>query len=101
MDSPDTPAANPPYEDTGRASFIYFDIASAHGIMNGAIQIELASRVLIPDPAGPVEIRFRTTGHLRCSPSAAVQLRDALSAALQMLEDAQQKPAAAVASKLN
>ena len=101
MANPDTPVGNAPYEDTGRATFIYFDIASAHGIMNGAVQIELASRVLVPDPDGPVEVRFRTTGHLRCSPIAAAQLRDSLAAALKMLEDAQQRPVAAVASRLN
>jgi hypothetical protein len=37
-------------------------------------------------PAGPVEIKFRTTGHLRCSPAAAMQLRDSLIAAIDMLE---------------
>jgi hypothetical protein len=85
------------YEDFGRAPFIYFDIPAAHGVMSGTIQVELASRVIVPDPAGPLALKFRTTGHLRCSPAAAAQLRDALTAALKMLEVEQQKPTASVA----
>ena len=88
----ETPAA---YEDNGGAPFVYFDITSAHGTMNGAVQIELASRVMTPEPAGGVEIRFRASGHLRCTPAAAIQLRDSLNAALAMLEKMQEQPAAA------
>jgi len=33
------------YENVDTAPFVYFDIAPAHGIMGGAIQIELASRI--------------------------------------------------------
>ena len=102
MNTTDAPTTNVPvvYEDTRSAPFIYFDVAGAHGIMNGAIQVELASRILIPDPNGPVEVRFRATGRIRCSPVAATQLRDALNAALQRLEQPQQGPTTA-SSKLN
>jgi hypothetical protein len=89
------------YEDTGGAApFVYFDIIGAHGIMNGAIQIELASRILIARPDGGVEIKFITSGRLRCSPTAATNLRAAIDGSLKMLEQPQQGPAA-TASKLN
>jgi hypothetical protein len=86
---------SPPYEDPESAPFIYFDIVPTHGTFSGAVQIELASRILIPAPGDGVEVRFRSTGHLRCSPSAAGHLRDALTAALKMLEQPQEEPAAA------
>lgn len=94
----DAPINTPPFEDTANAPFIYFDISPAYGILNGAVQVELASRILIPDASGPIEIRYRTSGHLRCSPTAAALLRDTLDAALKMLEQPQQGQAAA---KLN
>jgi hypothetical protein len=100
MDIPNAPAPTPIFEDSHSASFVYFDITAAHGALNGAIQIELASRILIPRPDGPVEVRFRTTGHLRCSPVAAAQLRDSLNAAIKMIAQPQQQSAAA-GTKLN
>jgi len=95
MSVPNAPAVTPPYEDSHSAPFVYFDIVAAHGTMNGAIQIELASRILVPDPRGRVEIRFRSTGHIRCTPIAAAQLRDSLAAAIKMLEQPQQQSAQA------
>lgn len=90
----------PLYEDTGGATpFVYFDIVAAHGTMNGTIQIELASRILVPRPDGGVDIKFLGSGRLRCSPTAATQLRDSLDIALKMLEQPQEAPAAA--SRLN
>jgi hypothetical protein len=90
----------PPYDNASSAPFIYFDIAPTYGIFNGAIQIELASRLLAPNPDGAVEVKFLATGRLRCSPVAAGLLRDAIEAALKMLEQPQQGPAAAT-GKLN
>jgi hypothetical protein len=101
--SEDPPSDTPQlaYEDTGgTAPFVYFDIIGAHGIMNGAIQIELASRILIAKPDGGVEIKFISSGRLRCSPTGATNLRAAIDGALKMLEQPQQSPAA-TASKLN
>jgi hypothetical protein len=90
----------PSYEDTGGATpFVYFDIVAAHGTMNGAIQIELASRILIPTPDGGVDIKFLGSARLRCSPTAAIQLRNSLDIALKMVELPQEAPAAA--SRLN
>lgn len=101
MDTPSMPQTTT-YEDNGDAPLVYFDISAAHGVMNGAIQIELASRVLVPGHADAVDTRFRATGHLRCSPAAAMHLRDSLNAALKMLDQPQQMPSAsAVGSTLN
>jgi hypothetical protein len=91
----------PDYSDTGGiAPFIYFDIVAAHGTMNGAIQIELASRILVATQDGGVTPKFISTGRIRCSPTAINQLRNAIDLSLKMLEQPQDAPAAA-ASKLN
>jgi hypothetical protein len=89
------------YEDTGGAApLVYFDIIGAFGTMNGSIEMELATRILIPKPDGATEVRFLSTGRLRCSPTAAVNLRNGLDAALKMLEQSQQ-PNPVAASKMN
>jgi hypothetical protein len=87
------------YENVDIAPFVYFDISPTHGILSGAIQIELAGRILNTAPDGRVEIKFITTGRLRCSPTAALNLRNAIDASLRMLEQPQQAPAAT--AKLN
>jgi len=89
------------YEDTGGvAPLVYFDIVGAYGTMHGAIEIELATRILVPKPDGTTEVRFLSSGRLRCSPTAATNLRDGLDAALKMLEQSQQ-PDPVAASKMN
>jgi hypothetical protein len=102
MTDPSNPTVTqtPPYEDGGTAAFVYFDIAPAWGIFNGAVQVELASRTLVPGPGEQVEIKFITTGRVRCSPAAARHLRNALDACLKMLEEPQSQPIAAN-SRLN
>jgi hypothetical protein len=87
------------YENVDTAPIISFDMAPAHGIMGGQVQIELACRILNAQSDGSVEIKFITSGRLRCSPVAALSLRDAIDAALKMLEQPQQAPAAT--AKLN
>jgi hypothetical protein len=87
------------YENVDTAPFVYFDISPTHGILSGAIQIELAGRILNTAPDGLVDIKFITTGRLRCSPAAATNLRNAIDAALKMLEQPQQSPVAA--AKMN
>jgi len=87
------------YMDNNSAPLIYFDIAPAHGILAGAIQVELAARTLNPLADGSVDIKFVTSGRLRCSPAAAMHLRNSLDAALKMLEQPQPSPAAS--AKLN
>ena len=89
------------YEDTGGvAPLVYFDIVGAYGTMHGAIEIELATRILVPKPDGTTEVRFLSSGRLRCSPTAATNLRNGLDAALKMLEQSQQ-PDPVATSKLN
>lgn len=88
------------YEDTGGAApLVYFDIVGAYGIMHGAIEIELATRILVPKADGLTEVKFISSGRIRCSPNAAINLRGGLEAALKMIDQSQ--PSAVAASKLN
>ena len=85
---------NPPavlvYEDTGAmAPVVYFDIVAAYGTMHGSIEAELATRILLPKTDGSTDVKFLSSGRLRCSATAALQLRNALDAALKMLEQPQ------------
>jgi hypothetical protein len=100
MSDPDTkPADTVTYVDMTTAPIVYFDIAPAHGVMAGAIEIELAARTLNPLADGSVEVRFVTTARLRCSQAGGLHLRNALEAALKMLDVPEQ--VATAASKLN
>jgi hypothetical protein len=97
----DQPNPNiPQYREADTAPIIYFDAVAAQGTMNGAIQIELAGRILTPIPDGTVRVGFMTAGRLRCSPAAATFLRDAINSVLQMLAQPQQEPTVAP-GKLN
>jgi hypothetical protein len=101
----DQPPANAPdlvYEDTGAsAPLVYFDIVGAYGTMNGSIEVELATRILVPKADGSTDVKFLASGRLRCTPTAATNLRNALDAALKMLEQPQANVGAIAASKLN
>jgi hypothetical protein len=68
---------------------IYFDFVPTHGILAGAVQIELAARTMAPSQSGGVISETIEVGRLRCSPTGAKFLRDALDAALKMLENPQ------------
>ena len=81
------------------APLVYFDIVGAYGTMHGAVEIELATRILVPKQDGSTEVKFLSSGRLRCSPTAAANLRNALDAALKMLEQPQAEPVAA--SRMN
>ena len=91
-DAADAPR-KPAYRDSDAAPFVYFDLAPTFGTMGGAIQIELAGRTLTPDEQ-TVTAAFVTTARLRCSPAAARDLVQALSKALEMIEQPQQGAAA-------
>jgi hypothetical protein len=96
------PPADLIYEDTGAmAPLVYFDIVGAYGTMNGSIEVELATRILIPRQDGTTEVKFVASGRLRCTANAATNLRNGLDAALKMLEQPQANLAAIAASKLN
>jgi hypothetical protein len=86
MDKPTSEAEiSPGFRENHAAPIVYFDLCSAHGILNGAVQIELISRVLVPLANGGVKIEFSTTGRLRCSPAAALALRESINKCLEML----------------
>jgi hypothetical protein len=95
--------AKPPdliYEDAGiMAPVVYFDIVGAYGTMHGTVEVELATRIIVPKPDGSTEVRYMSSARLRCSPNAAANLRSGLEAALKLLEHPQPDPVAA--SKLN
>ena len=94
------PPADLIYEDTGSAApVVYFDIVGAYGTMHGTVEVELATRILVPKPDGSTEVKFLSSGRLRCSAQAASNLRQALDAALKMLEQPQAERVAA--SKMN
>jgi hypothetical protein len=93
---PPQPAPELIYEDAGAAApLVYFDIIGAYGTMHGSIEIELATRILVPRNNGSTEVKFLSSGRLRCSAAAAANLRNAIDAALKMLEQSQADPAAA------
>jgi hypothetical protein len=98
IDPPGT-ASGPTYDNRNDVQTIYFDIAPAYGVMSGIVQIELGQRILVPHSDDSVDVRFVTSGRLRCSATAAVHLRNALDASLKMLEQPAPNPVGA--SKLN
>ncbi|MBR1237540.1 hypothetical protein JQ597_10665 [Bradyrhizobium sp. AUGA SZCCT0177] len=101
-DQPNPKPGDLVYEDTGAAApLVYFDIVGAYGTMNGSVEIELATRILIPKTDGSTEVKFISSGRLRCSQNAAVNLRNGLDAALKMLEPPTPNMAVVAASKLN
>lgn len=85
VDSPNA-GTPPPFKNPETTPFIYFDNVASFGVLAGAVQIELAARTISPLLDGGVSIEFVGTGHLRCSPAAAVALRDAVTKALEMLQ---------------
>ena len=101
----DQPPAKPAdliYEDTGAAApLVYFDIVGAYGTMNGSVELELTTRILVPKLDGSTEVKFISSGRLRCSATAATNLRNGLDAALKMLEQPQGSTASIAAGKLN
>ena len=84
--------------------FIYFDLAIAHGTIGGVVQIELASRTLVPVKDGSTKLEFVVTGRLRCSATAIHSLRQAIDKAFELLRQAQGQPGQGTATsggKLN
>jgi hypothetical protein len=82
----------PVIHSSDTSPFIYFDLAIAHGTIGGAIQIELASRTLVPVKDGSTKVEFVVTGRLRCSANAIHSLRLAIDKALELLRQAQGQP---------
>jgi hypothetical protein len=90
-DRPDPARDTLPIIGNASAPFVYWDAIAAIGTNNGAIELELCSRTMIPLPDG-VAVRNEVviTAHLRCSPAAATALRDGIGRALDMLAQSQQ-----------
>src|SRR3954447_13488018 len=100
-DQPPTKPRDLIYEDTGAAApLVYFDIVGAYGTMNGSVEVELATRILVPKPDGSTEVKFLSSGRLRCSANAATNLGNGLDAALKMLEQPQATATAIAGGKL-
>lgn len=89
----------PSFDNRNDVPTIYFDIAPAYGVMSGIVQIEVGARILVPHQDDTLDVRFVTCGRLRCSATAAMHLRNALDAALKMLEQPAPNPVGA--SRLN
>jgi hypothetical protein len=99
MSNPESNSTKPLYADIPDAELgvpiIYFDGASCHGTVGGAIQVEVIARILIPMADGSVDFKAVPTARLRCSPSGAQSLLSSLDGALKMAAQPQQKTAAA------
>ena len=67
------------------APVVYFDGAPCYGAMHGVVEIELAMRYMTPSADNTAAVDITTVAHLRCSANAAVNLRDALNQAIDML----------------
>jgi hypothetical protein len=74
--------------------FVYFDGVEALGQFNGSIQLELVANVLDASDDGGVKVRRVTTAHLRCSATAAADLAQAITKALEMLKNPDKNPVA-------
>jgi hypothetical protein len=86
------PSVGPTALGAEYAPFIYFDGVSTFGVNFGAVQIELAANIIVPDPTGPTGTRtdVTVTAHLRCSPNAAADLKQMIEKALEMLAKSQE-----------
>lgn len=80
-----TSAAPPPLmKNAATAEFIYFDNAPLYGIFGMGVEVELTARILTPKSDGTILGEAVCTGHLRCSPQAALTLADSLMKAVEM-----------------
>lgn len=77
-------APAPLLKNASAAPFIHFDNAPVYGAFAGCIEVELAARALMPKESGNVIAEAICTGHLRCTPQAAMALADALTKAVEM-----------------
>ena len=66
-----------------RAPFIYCDGVALYGINGGIIQLELAANTIMAEGAG-TRTDVLITAHLRCSPGAAIMIRDSIDKALAL-----------------
>jgi hypothetical protein len=76
--------AAPVVAGSDMAPVIYFDGAVACGTVHNVLQFELARSDLIPLSDGSLKTKPVMVAHLRCSPGAAIQLRDMIDRSLAM-----------------
>lgn len=98
---PPQASAAPLMKNAATAPLVYFDNVPVFGVFAGNIEVELATRLLMPKPNGGVIADMGCTAHLRCSPGAAMALIDALTKALDMQKQHNQqfeKPAEMLAN---
>jgi hypothetical protein len=85
---PNPPAPSPMLKNAANAPVIYFDGVPAIGAFSGNVELELAVRLIMPQRDGvSTTTDMGCVAHLRCSASAAIQLRDSLNRALEMLDN--------------
>jgi hypothetical protein len=65
------------------APFIYFDGVATYGVNAGTVQLELTANTIMPEGTG-TRTDVLVTAHLRCSPTAAMALRDVINRTLEM-----------------
>lgn len=80
-----TPATAPLLKNAGASPFIYFDSVPVFGTFLGNIEVEIAARLLMPRADQTIGSDMASVAHLRCSPQAALALADALTRAVDML----------------
>ena len=66
-----------------QAPFVYFDGVPTYGVHAGVLQLELGANTVMPEGTG-TRTDVLITAHLRCSPQAALNLRDAINRILEM-----------------
>jgi hypothetical protein len=72
------------FEHNPGAPTLFFDGCNAFGVFNGVVEVELAGRALVPQAGGDIIAKVSTIARLRCSATAAVQLRNALDRAIRL-----------------
>lgn len=96
---PPPPASSPPLmKNAATAPLVYFDNVPVFGVFAGNLEVDLATRLLMPKPNGGVFADMGCTANLRCSPGAAIALIDALTKALDMQKQQFEQPSQLLAN---
>jgi hypothetical protein len=79
-------SAHPPFE-TRDAPFIFFDVPSSIGEVDGVIRITLAAVRVVPKGDGGMRAEAAAVAYLRCGKEAARSLHDLLDRLLRQGEE--------------
>jgi hypothetical protein len=96
---PKPPKAVPAISGSDVAPVIFIDGAYAFGANSGILQIELGANALVPFDDQKVRTRLVCAAHLRGTPLAMLNLREAIDKALEMAAAATHLPGEAAAPK--